>query len=96
MITAEKTVDLKWHIVSDSRISVNSTRTTNIHYVTYRFFEIHVVKVMMSHTPLLQTFFSYISIFCVNSNYISQIIKKAVLSLIRLRNWKYTSYSSEF
>ena len=40
----------------------------------------------------LQTFFSSAFIFCVNSNCIRQIIKKAMLSLIRLKKQKPTFF----
>ena len=39
-----------------------------------------------------QTFFSSVFIFCVNSNCIRQIIKKAMLSQIHLKNWKHASF----
>ena len=45
-----------------------------------------LLKLWFHKHPYLQTFFSSIFIFCVNSNCIREIIKKAMLSLIHLKN----------
>ena len=63
-----------------------------MHNVTYCFFEICIV---VKH-PYLQTFFSSVFIFCVNSNCIREIIKKAMLYLIHLKNQKHTSFLQSF
>ena len=69
-----------------------------MHNVTYRFFEIRIiVKVIWCHKhPYLQTFFSGVFISCVNSNCIREIIKKAMSSLIHLKNRKHTSFPQSF
>ena len=48
------------------------------------------------NTHLLQTFFSSVFIFCVNSNCIREIIKKDMLSLIHLKNRRHTSFRQSF
>ena len=70
-----------------------------MHNVTYRFFEIRIYllfKLWCPKHPYLQTFFRSVFIFCVNSNCIREIIKKAMLSLIRLKNRKHTSFAQSF
>ena len=77
-----------------------------MHNVTYRFFEIRIiVRVILNEMmlelwchkhPYLQTFFSSVFIFCVNSNCIREIIKNAMLSPIHLKNRKHTSFPQSF
>ena len=64
-----------------------------MHIVTYRILKLALLLKLGRHKhPYLQTFFSSAFIFCVNSNSIRQIIKKAMLSLIHLKNQEHTSF----
>ena len=47
-----------------------------------------LLKLWCLKHPYLQTFFSSVFIFCVNSNCVREIIKKAMLSLIHLKTGK--------
>ena len=68
-----------------------------MHNVTYRFFEIRVIVKLWCHKhPYLQTFLSSVFIFYVNSYWIREIIKKAMLSLIHLKTRKHTSCPQSF
>ena len=65
-----------------------------MHIVTYRFFEIPII---VKVTDVINTHICRLSsvallFFCVNSNSIRQIIKKAMLSLIHLKNQEHTSF----
>ena len=51
-----------------------------MHIVMYRFFEIRITVKVMTVS------------FCLNSNSIHQIIKKAMLSLIHLKNQEHASF----
>ena len=97
VITTEKTLKLKRHIVLYNKISINSNRTTI--YIMWRtaFLKFALLLKLWCHKhPYLQNFFSSVFIFCVNSNCIREIIKKAMLFLIHLKKRKHTSLSQSF
>ena len=97
VITTEKTLKLKRHIVLYNKISINSNRTTICIMWRIAFLKFaSLLKLWCHKHPYLQTFFSGVFIFCVNSNCIREIIKKGMLSLIRLKNRKHTSFPQSF
>ena len=80
VITTEKTLKLKRHIVLDNKISINSNRTIICIMWRIAFLKFALLLKLWCHKhPNLQTFFSSVFIFCVNSNCIREIIKKAML-----------------
>ena len=93
VITTEKILKLKRHIVLDNKIGIDSNRTTICIMWRIAFLKFALLLKWWCHKhPYLQTFFSSAFIFCVNSNCIREIVKKAMLSLIHLKIRKHTSF----
>ena len=97
VITTEKILKLQRQIVLDNKISINSNRTTICIMWRIAFLKCaSLLKLWCHKHPYLQTFFSKVFIFRVNSNCIGEIIKMAMLSLIHLKTRKHTSFPQSF
>ena len=97
VITTEKTLKLKQHVVLNNKISINSDGTTICIMRRIAFLKFALLLKLWCHKhPYIQTFFSSVFIFCVNSNCVSEVIEKAMLSLIHFKNRKHTSFPQSF